>query len=153
MQTDNAGKALRQNRILRLVHSRPIRSQLELGRLLLREGIGTTQATLSRDLRELNLVKTMRGYRLPGELTPARDGETQLRQTLGQFLSDVDAAGSLVVVKTSPDSAHPVALSLDGSGWKEIVGTLAGDDTVLVVARNVLKARELKKRILALTGR
>ena len=144
-------KTQRQKRILNLVRSRPVMSQQELSRLLTEGGIRTTQATLSRDLRELDLVKTSGGYRLPADLSGSRGSENQVRQTIGQFMTEVAAANNLVVIRTSPGSAHPVALSLDGSGWKDIVGTVAGDDTVLVVARNAPAARNLKKRIQALT--
>ena len=152
MRVATVAKIQRQKRILTLVRSQPVKSQQELNLLLIRTGLRTTQATLSRDLRDLNLVKTSGGYRLPADLSDLRRDESRLRQTISQFMTDVAAANNLVVVRTSPGSAHPVALSLDGSGWKDIVGTVAGDDTVLVVARNAPAARNLKKKIQGLTS-
>ena len=152
MRIAGVSKIQRQKRILNLVRSQPVMSQQELNVLLTQSGIRTTQATLSRDLRDLNLVKTAGGYRQPADLANSKSDESRIRRTISQFMTDVDAANNLVVIRTSPGSAHPVALSLDGSGWKDIVGTVAGDDTVLVVARNAPAARSLKKRIQALTS-
>jgi transcriptional regulator of arginine metabolism len=108
---------------------------------------------LSRDLRELNLVKTPLGYRRAAELAVSSKDDHRVRHTISQFMTEVSAVSNLVVIRTSPGSAHPVALSLDSSGWRDIVGTVAGDDTVLVVARSVPAARSLKKRIQALATR
>jgi transcriptional regulator of arginine metabolism len=152
MRLTTVSKIQRQKRILSLVRSRPVMSQQELNLLLTQDGVRATQATLSRDLRNLNLVKTPGGYRLPADLSDSRRDESRIRQTISQFMTDVAAANNLVVIRTSPGSAHPVALSLDDSGWKDIVGTVAGDDTVLVVARNAPAARNLKKKIQALTS-
>jgi len=152
MRPATVPKIQRQKRILHLVRSRPVMSQQELTILLTHGGVRTTQATLSRDLRDLNVVKTPGGYRLPADVPAARSDERRVRQTLSQFMTDVATASNLVVIRTSPGSAHPVALSLDGVGWKDIVGTVAGDDTVLVVARTATAARNLRKRIRDLTS-
>ena len=152
MRIAGVPKIQRQKRILNLVRSQVVMSQQELNVLLTRSGVRTTQATLSRDLRDLNVVKTAGGYRQPADLPNSKNDESRIRRTISQFMTDVDAANNLVVIRTSPGSAHPVALSLDGSGWEDIVGTVAGDDTVLVVTRNVQAARNLKKRIQALTS-
>jgi transcriptional regulator of arginine metabolism len=146
-------KTQRHNRILNLVQARQIMSQQELERLLAEGGIPITQGTLSRDLRELNLVKTPLGYRRAAELAVSSKDDHRVRHTISQFMTEVSAVSNLVVIRTSPGSAHPVALSLDSSGWRDIVGTVAGDDTVLVVARSVPAARSLKKRIQALATR
>ncbi len=140
-------KIRRQKRILQLVHATPIHSQMELGQCLRKEGIETSQATLSRDLKELRLIKTPQGYTPPESFGKPTTDEDHLRQTLSQFITDISAANNLVVIRTGPGSAHPVALSLDESGWSDIVGTVAGDDTILVVARNASAARVLKKRL------
>jgi transcriptional regulator of arginine metabolism len=146
-------KVQRHKRIINLIRSRKITSQQELEGVLAEDGIPVTQGTLSRDLRELNLVKTPLGYRQATELAiPDRD-ENRVRDTISQFMIEVSAASNLVVIHTHPGSAHPVALSLDSSGWREIVGTVAGDDTVLVVARSAPTARSLRKRIQSLTTR
>jgi transcriptional regulator of arginine metabolism len=120
---------------------------MELGRCLQQEGVEATQATLSRDLREMQVIKTPLGYKSGESFGKLAADESHLRQTLSQFMTEVATASNLVVIRTSPGSAHPVALSLDGSGWSDIVGTVAGDDTILVVARNAAAARVLKKRL------
>jgi transcriptional regulator of arginine metabolism len=150
MQRLDIDKIRRQRKILHLVQSRSIRSQMELARCLQQEGLEVTQATLSRDLREMQAIKTPLGYKSGESLGKPAADESHLRQTLSQFMMEVAAASNLVVIRTSPGSAHPVALSLDGSGWSDIVGTVAGDDTILVVARNAAAARVLKRRLQAL---
>src|SRR5262245_40157523 len=120
-------KNLRQTKILKLVQSRSILSQLELGRKLKAAGVNATQATLSRDLRELNLIKTIQGYRAPDVLRVAEGNHHPPRHTLTRFVIHVQVAGNLVVVKTNPGDASPVARALDMIGWSEIVGTVAGD--------------------------
>jgi transcriptional regulator of arginine metabolism len=144
-------KNLRQTKILKLVRSRSILSQLDLGRKLKAAGVKATQATLSRDLRELNLVKTIQGYRSPDVLQVA-EGNHPPRHTLTQFVTRVQVAGNLVVVKTNPGDASPVARALDMIGWREIVGTVAGDDTILVVTPDQPKARLVRKRLIELAG-
>lgn len=150
MRRPDIDKIRRQRKILHLVQSRSIRSQMELGRCLQQEGVEATQATLSRDLREMQVIKTPLGYKSGESLGKPAADESYLRQTLSQFMTEVATASNLVVIRTSPGSAHPVALSLDGSGWNDIVGTVAGDDTILVVARNAAAARILRKRLQAL---
>jgi transcriptional regulator of arginine metabolism len=150
MRRPDIDKIRRQRKILHLVKSRSIRNQMELGRCLQQEGFEVTQATLSRDLREMQVIKTPLGYKSGESLGKPATDESHLRQTLSQFMMEVATASNLVVIRTSPGSAHPVALSLDGSGWSDIVGTVAGDDTILVVARNTAAARVLKRRLQAL---
>lgn len=140
-------KNLRQAKILNLVRARPVLSQIELGRKLRSAGIKVTQATLSRDLRELNLVKTASGYQPPDRLNQTESSHSQQRHTIAQFMTEVEAAGNLVVVKTNPGNASPVARCLDTIGWQEIVGTVAGDDTILVVTRDAPTARMVRKRL------
>ena len=144
-------KTWRQTKIMNLIQSSSILSQLELGERLRTEGVSVTQATLSRDLRELNLVKTAQGYRSPDNLSPAMPNGNHQRQTISQFMTEVAAAGTLVVVKTNPGNASPVARALDTIGWKEIVGTVAGDDTILVATHNAPAARAIRKRLMGLT--
>jgi transcriptional regulator of arginine metabolism len=147
---DGMNKNLRQSKIVNLVQrERPISTQIELSRKLSAEGITVTQGTLSRDLRELNLLKTPEGYRLPAQLQNAANPNHQ-RQTIVQFMTEAQAAGNLVVVKTNPGNASPVARSLDTIGWGEIVGTVAGDDTILVVTANAATARLVTRKLLAL---
>ncbi len=143
----------RHRKILALVGVRPITSQFELSRSLRAKGISVTQATLSRDLRELGLVKTPQGYKPAESLNHFASRGNNHSPTTLQFVTDIAAAGNLVVVKTNPGSAHPVALSLDNIGWKDIVGTVAGDDTILVVTKNGPSARAVRKRLSQLVSR
>jgi len=143
-------KSRRQKEILSLVQSDQISSQLELSRRLRARGTNVTQATLSRDLRELNLVKTAQGYKLAESLNRSNGSHHHLHQVLSQLMTEVAAASNLVVVKTFPGNAPSVALSLDHLGWKDIVGTVAGDDTILVVTRDIAKARAVKRRLMEL---
>jgi transcriptional regulator of arginine metabolism len=147
-------KIQRQNRILKLVRSELISSQVDLGQRLGHEGIRVTQATLSRDLRNLNLVKTAQGYKLPEALNRSSGSHPplHLRQRLAQFMTEVSAAHNMVVVKTHPGNASSLAFSLDNVGWKDIVGTVAGDDTILVVTKDAAKARAIKRRLMALAA-
>lgn len=123
-------KSFRQGQILRVVREKSVLTQEELARELKALGIDATQVTLSRDIRELGLAKTPQGYRQIALERLGRDPSGIIAETL----RDVRAAQNLVVLKTPPGNANPLAVALDASGWPEIVGTLAGDDTVLVVA-------------------
>lgn len=140
----------RRTKILNLIQKRPVISQTQLSERLQAEGFHVAQATLSRDLRALNLVKTQNGYKLPEQLGAVEHNSSQQRMTILQFMIEAEAAGNLVVVKTHPGNASPVARSLDTIGWKEIVGTLAGDDTILIVTANVSTARLVRQRLLAM---
>ena len=142
---------LRRHRlILDLVASRPVTSQGTLGKLLRERGVTAAQATLSRDVRDLNLVKGAKGYVIPETEGSTGDRRQPLRETLLQFLTEVIPARNLVVVKTNPGSAMPVARSFDMSGWNAILGTVAGDDTLLLVARDSLAAKKIARQILSL---
>jgi transcriptional regulator of arginine metabolism len=137
----------RHHQILSLIHAKSISSQMELSRHLAAAGCQVTQATLSRDLHELNLVKTAHGYKLPEDLKSSHPSEPEVRRALGQFMTGVATAGNLVVIKTHPGNASPLAIQLDAMEWPEIMGTLAGDDTILVVARSLQAARLLQRRL------
>lgn len=141
-------KAYRQGQILRLIRTRPIRTQEELARELRQMGIRATQVTLSRDIRELGLVKTPEGYR---QIGPVASGP-RLAQLAAEFLHEVRAAQNLVVLKTSPGHANTVAVALDREDWPEIVGTVAGDDTILVVTPDARTARRVRDKLLELLG-
>jgi transcriptional regulator of arginine metabolism len=142
-------KAYRHGQILKLIGARRIQTQEELAQALLEAGIHATQVTLSRDIRELGLVKTPAGYRAM-DRPPAQKRETS---EIFTFLLDVRIAQNLVVLKTPPGHANPVAVAIDKQDWPEIVGTIAGDDTVLVVAPDVEAAAILRDRFLAGRGR
>jgi transcriptional regulator of arginine metabolism len=152
-------RVARQARIVELIGQRAIRSQAELATLLATEGVEVTQATLSRDLDELGAVK-LRGpdggapvYALPEEGHPMRasaGGTSRLARLLGELLVSADASGNLVVLRTPPGAAQFLASALDRAALHDVVGTIAGDDTVLVVAREPLAGTELARRIAAL---
>ena len=139
-------KAFRQGQILKLIRTKRILTQDELARELKQsQGIDTTQVTLSRDVRELGLLKTPEGYR---QVEAASSAGPDLAMVLSEFLQDVRAAQNLIVLKTSPGNANALAVALDNEDWPEIVGTIAGDDTVLIVAPDSGTAEKLHKKLL-----
>ncbi|HXP85800.1 MAG TPA: hypothetical protein VN841_13835 [Bryobacteraceae bacterium] len=145
-------RTYRQGRILKLIQARSIHTQGELARALRAVGIDVTQVTVSRDIRELGLIKTQRGYARSAESAAAKSGpaDAELKAVAREFLKDVRVAQNLVVLQTPPGRANAVAAALDEAEWKGVVGTLAGDDTVLVVASNALTAGSLRRRLLEL---
>jgi transcriptional regulator of arginine metabolism len=139
-------KALRHHRILELVSSEPMVTQDEMVRRLSQQGLKVTQATLSRDIKELGLVKSADGYAAPGVAAEAAPTPS-LSHLLREFVVDVREAQNLLVLKTPPGSAQPVARALDAEKWPELVGTIAGDDTIVVISSNAKGCRQLGKRI------
>lgn len=133
----------RRRRILELVQAGPVQSQAALRELLAREGCGVNQATLSRDLRDLGVVKAPEGYRLSGA-APAVDA---LEQATRQWLLEALPAQNQVVLRTPPGGAQPLALAIDSVRPEGVVGTLAGDDTVLVITPDARTARSLARRL------
>jgi transcriptional regulator of arginine metabolism len=139
-------KSFRQGQILKLIRARSISTQDELARALKEAGVAATQVTLSRDIRELNLVKTPAGYReLEGDAAGPR-----IETLVGEFLQDVRVAQNQVVLKTAPGHANSVAVALDNEEWPEIVGTIAGDDTILVVCPDSPGAQTVQQRLIRL---
>jgi len=132
-------KAARHDRIASLIRVGEVRSQTELVDLLAADGIQITQATLSRDLEELRAVKVRGSYMIPedGEraLRPTAQPPARLVRLLRELLTGADASGNLVVLRTPPGAAQFLASAIDRTGLPDIVGTIAGDDTILVVAR------------------
>lgn len=130
-------KRFRQGQILKLLASEHVASQDELRRRLHHLGLRVTQATLSRDLRELRLVKTAEGYRPLADAAAAAAEETAPLAGIGravkEFLLDIRPAQNMLVLKTPPGGAQPLAAAVDAEHWKEVAGTLAGDDTVLII--------------------
>jgi len=140
-------KTLRQRAILGLLKHEPIASQEYLQHALRKRGIKVGQATLSRDIRDLGLSKTPTGYSLPqgdGSSSPALPPVSRL---VREFVLEVRTAQNLLVIKTSVGSAQPVAAALDEEDWPESVGTIAGDDTILMVGPDKDDARKLAARI------
>ena len=130
---------------MRLIRKKPILTQEDLAHeLKVSQGIDTTQVTLSRDVRELGLLKTPEGYRQVEAASPAPDVET----IAAELLQDVRVAQNLIVLRTSPGNANALAVALDQADWPEIVGTIAGDDTVLIVTPDTGTAENLRKKLL-----
>ncbi|MEQ3552573.1 arginine repressor [Pseudonocardia nematodicida] len=154
----NASRVTRQARIMDVLWHRAVRSQPELIVLLDQlHGIETTQATLSRDLDELGAVK-LRGpdggspvYRIPEDgghpVRGVEGGTTRLGRLLGELLVSADASGNLAVLRTPPGAAHYLASALDRAALHDVVGTIAGDDTIIVVAREPRTGAELARRL------
>lgn len=140
-------KLSRQNAIMELLDRGPIVSQDELQRLLRKRGFDAGQATLSRDIRELGLAKTSAGYSVPGREAAAESDLPSVSRLVREFVTSVRAAQNLLVTKTSIGSAQPVAAALDGENWPEALGTIAGDDTILIVCEDKRSAGRLAGRI------
>ncbi|HYL63344.1 MAG TPA: ArgR family transcriptional regulator [Candidatus Methylomirabilis sp.] len=149
----SAGKTFRHGQILRLVSGEPIVSQEELRRRLAAQKMRVTQATLSRDLQELKLVKTQEGYKPAATALPEEPLSVPLPpliRALREFLLDIRPAENLLVLKTPPSGAQPLAAAVDASRFPEIAGTIAGDDTVLIITSSKKMRDSLQKKIEAL---
>ena len=142
-----ATKTFRHGQILRLVSSERISNQEDLRRRLAQQRMRVTQATLSRDLQELKLVKTPEGYRAASLLPEEAASVPPLTRALREFLLDIRPAENLLVLKTPPSGAQPLAAAVDGSKFPEIAGTIAGDDTVLIITPNRKSRESLQKAI------
>jgi len=152
-QTPTARRA----KIAALLAERAVRSQGELLALLAEAGIEVTQATLSRDLEALGAVKVRAGrglvYAVPGPSSPpAEQVPTRLRRLLEELLVTAQASGNLVVLRTPPGAANHLASTLDAARLSDVLGTVAGDDTILVVTSSARGGRAVAQRLLALAG-
>ncbi len=151
-------KVQRLNAIREVVSNSPVASQDELRRKLRRRGIEVTQATLSRDIHELQLFKGPHGYSLPNghsdaiAVTDEDDAPPSLKEMIDSFGLRVCQAMNQVVLGTVKGGAQPVAAALDHEEWPEVAGTLAGDDTVLVVCPDTRRAGEVLGRIRKMLG-
>ncbi len=147
-------KLYRRTRILDLLRAENVATQAELCRRLERRGLHVTQATVSRDLEELGVVKTREGYRLPEAAEPAAGTVPQppLSVVLKEFLRDARQASNLVILRTHPGNAHSVAVALDAERWPQVAGTVAGDDTIFVATPRPQEAARILKKILALAA-
>ena len=140
-------KLSRQNLILDLVQQESVANQEQLRRMLMRQGFDVTQATLSRDINELALVKTPAGYSISRGGEHVEPGYHSAGRLVREFVVEVREAQNLLVIKTATGSAQPVAAAIDSEGWVEIVGTVAGDDTILVISQNKKNAHRISLRI------
>ncbi len=140
-------KQQRHSSIRDLLDGTPIASQDELRRKLAARGFHVTQATLSRDIRELHLSKGPAGYAAQGLAAGDDDSVPGIREVLRTFGLEVRQAINLLVLITNTGSAQPVAAGIDYEEWPEVLGTIAGDDTVLIICPDERQARMLKIRI------
>jgi transcriptional regulator of arginine metabolism len=140
-------KRLRQARILKLIAGETIASQDDLRRRLGHMGVRVTQATLSRDIRDLKVAKTAEGYRPP----PAGGEEAtmgrSLASTLREFLLEMRPAQNLLVLRTPPGGAQALCAALDAENWKEVAGSVAGDNTILLITASRKACTSIQKRI------
>jgi transcriptional regulator of arginine metabolism len=151
------GKPQRQHRILRILEEQPVSSQTQLVQLLEAEGVVATQATVSRDLEELGAVKvripggTM-AYAIPNYTHERSSSDDHLKRLMGDFVVEVSHSANLVVLRTPPGSAHVVASALDRASLTHVLGTIAGDDTVLVVCNESVGGVSVAAELAALAG-
>jgi transcriptional regulator of arginine metabolism len=146
----NARKQHRQQTLLRLVRERRLATQQDVVRALRAAGFAATQATVSRDIVEIGLVKVPRDgahVYAPPAAVPASGGLDRLRRFCEEYPVQGAVAGNLVILKTPPGTANALAVALDTSGFSDVVGTIAGDDTVFVAAHNPARARGINKRL------
>ena len=144
----------RQKTILQLVGAHQVASQEDLKRLMTERGWAVTQATLSRDLRDLGVVRaqtdTGARYLLP-EMVAGED-KPSLDELLPQWFSRVDGVGELIVLHTLPSGASPISEALDSQGWTEVIGTIAGENTVLIVCRSADARQTVTTRLVEIAN-
>ena len=149
-----ANKRERQGAIRELISARPVRSQDELRRLMLQRGWDVTQSTLSRDLREMRVARLADEdgalYALTGNVEET--GHPALETLLPPLFDRVDGVGELVVLRTVPGGAQSIAVALDGEDWPDVLGTIAGDDTILIVCRSSGARERLVRRLATIAG-
>lgn len=152
-----SSKQQRQRIIVQLIAGGDVTSQPELQRMLRDKGIDATQATVSRDLEDLGAVKVRVAggearYAIP-EYEPARVAPSdQLKRVLSEWVAEVTASGNIVVLRTPPGCAHVVASALDRSAYPSLIGTVAGDDTIMCVASEALGGESLAEELRVLAG-
>ena len=144
-----AQKTARHAAILALIGAQDVRSQEELRRLLQQRGVSVTQATLSRDLRELGIVRVSgeNGARYALPETLAGEAIPSLETLLPQLFSSIDGVGELIVLHTLSSGAQPVSEAIDASEWREVLGTVAGENTILIVCRSAQARQEVTLRL------
>ncbi len=143
-------KYRRQKKILELIQQRVISTQDELAEILRQEGVNVTQATVSRDIKELGLIKVLVDndiYRYALPLEQSNVSESRLKFMLQKFVLNWQASENLIVIKTPPGNAQAVASVIDNAQWAEVIGTIAGDDTLLLVIKTREDVPKVLKRI------
>lgn len=151
------GKPQRQHRIARLLEEQVISSQAQVVELLANEGVNATQATVSRDFEELGAVKVRipggsTAYAIPEHAKERPVPEDHLRRVMGDFVVEVQHSGNLVILRTPPGSAHVIGSALDRASLPDVIGTVAGDDTVLVVCSEAVGGQSIADELAALAG-
>ena len=145
-------KPSRQRAIVELIQNQAVASQEELQRALRKQGFKVGQATLSRDIHALGLVKTDAGYALSQPTLAPEPALPPVSRLVREFVMDVRPAQNLLVIKTTVGSAQPVAAALDGEKWPELVGSVAGDDAILIVCPDKKAASRLSTRVREMLG-
>lgn len=140
-------KTFRHGQILRLIAAGGVSNQEDLRRRLAQQKLRVTQATLSRDLQELKVAKTIEGYKPVPGITDEMSALPPLVRALREFLLDIRPAENLLVLKTPPSGAQPLAAAVDGAKFPEIAGTIAGDDTVLIITPSRKTRESLQRKI------
>lgn len=143
----SAGKKFRHGQILNVIATEAVTSQDKLRKRLAQRKVRATQATLSRDLQELKLVKTPEGYKQASAWTEESVSLPPLARALREFLVDIRPAENLIVLKTPPGGAQPLAAAVDAAKFPEIAGTIAGDDTILIITPRRKDRESLQKKI------
>ncbi|SHL09467.1 transcriptional regulator, ArgR family [Pseudonocardia thermophila] len=146
----SVSRAERHAMIVEILRTEVVHSQRQLMLELEHRKVPATQATVSRDLDELGAIKVRGAYVIPDDGTPVpgpEGGKNRLARMLGELLTGCDASGNLAVLRTPPGAAHYLASAIDRAGLHDVVGTIAGDDTILVVAREPLTGAELTARL------
>ena len=149
-----ANKRERHDTILEIVNARVVSSQEDLRKLLLQRGWDVTQATLSRDLRELRLarVPTPEGARYAITDGSIEESRAALDTLLPQLFLRIDGVSEMLVLRTVPGGAQPIAAALDGEAWSDILGTVGGDDTILIICRSVAARERVMRRLRGMAG-
>ena len=150
----STNKTARHHAIRELIDSRPVGSQEELRKLLRQRGWDVTQSTLSRDLREMRLarVPTADGSRYTTTENTPDTSRVTLDELLPRLFDRIDGVGELLVLHTVPGGAQTIAFALDAEGWPDLLGTIAGDDTILLVCRSTSACERVTRRIRTLAG-
>jgi transcriptional regulator of arginine metabolism len=151
------GKPQRQHRIARLLEDQAVSSQAQLVELLAADGVVATQATVSRDLEDLGAVKVRipggaMAYAIPEHAKDRTAPDDHLRRVMGEFVVDVAHSGNLVVLRTPPGSAHVIGSALDRAGLPDVLGNVAGDDTLVLVCSEHTSGAEVASRLAELAG-
>ena len=151
------GKPQRQHRIARLLEDQAVSSQAQLVELLAADGVVATQATVSRDLEDLGAVKVRipggaMAYAIPEHAKDRSAPDDHLRRVMGEFVVDVSHSANLVVLRTPPGSAHVIGSALDRAGLPDVLGNVAGDDTLLLVCSEQTSGAEVASRLAELAG-